>query len=104
MPVVTHASESSVTPATPPRFPATRGVPSSPAGSGDVDPPGRSRALEDEDVERLGESIAELAARIQAATYQLLVLIREFDEGAGWQVGYPRPSALSTMRVVVKFT
>ena len=40
-------------------------VPSSPAGpvDVDVDPPPRSRALEDEDVERLGESIAELVIR-----------------------------------------
>ena len=28
----------------------------------------------------LGDAIAELAARIQAATYELLVMIREFDE------------------------
>ena len=33
---------------------------------------------------RLGDRIAELSARIQAATYELLVLIREFDEGDGW--------------------
>ena len=44
--------------------------------------------MEDEDVERLGESIAEPTARIQAATYQLLVLILEFDEGAGWGDGF----------------
>ena len=33
---------------------------------------------------RLGDRIAELSARIQAATYELLVLIREFDEREGW--------------------
>ncbi len=33
---------------------------------------------------RLGNRIAELSARIQAATYELLVLIREFDEQQGW--------------------
>ena len=33
---------------------------------------------------RLGERIAELSARIQAATHELLVLIREFDEREGW--------------------
>ena len=33
---------------------------------------------------RLGDRIAELSARIQAATYELLVLIREFDERGGW--------------------
>ena len=36
------------------------------------------------DNEALGNRIAEAAARIQAATYELLVLIREFDERAGW--------------------
>ena len=35
-------------------------------------------------LERLGDQIAELSARIQAATYELLVLIREFDERTGW--------------------
>ena len=30
--------------------------------------------------EGLGEAIAELAARLHAATYELLVLLREFDE------------------------
>ena len=38
--------------------------------------------------EQLGEAIAELSARIQAATYELLVLIREFDAGAGWNTGF----------------
>ena len=36
------------------------------------------------ELERLGDRIAELSARIQAATYELLVLIREFDERNGW--------------------
>ena len=39
------------------------------------------------DLDRLGDRIAELAARIQAATYALLVLIRQFDEQGGWQQG-----------------
>jgi hypothetical protein len=34
--------------------------------------------------DRLGEDIATLAARIDAATYELLVLIRKFDEQEGW--------------------
>ena len=34
---------------------------------------------------RLGDDIAELSARIQAATYDLLVLIRAFDEREGWE-------------------
>ncbi len=38
--------------------------------------------------ERLGEEIATLAARIDAATYELLVLIRKFDEREGWNNGF----------------
>ena len=41
-----------------------------------------------EDVERLGDEIARLAAHIHAATYRLLVLIREFDEREGWGGGF----------------
>ena len=37
---------------------------------------------------RPGDAIAELAARIQAATYELLVMIREFDEREGWGEGF----------------
>ena len=36
------------------------------------------------ELERLGDRIAELSSRIQAATYDLLVLIREFDAQSGW--------------------
>ncbi len=36
-------------------------------------------------VEALADRIAELAAHIQAATCELLVLIREFDQGGGWE-------------------
>ena len=36
------------------------------------------------ELERLGDRIAELSARIQAATYELLILIREFDDRTGW--------------------
>ena len=35
-------------------------------------------------IEQLGDRIAELSARIQAATYELLVLVRQFDEANGW--------------------
>ncbi len=40
------------------------------------------------ELEALGERIALLAAQISAATYQLLVLIREFDEQQGWGRGF----------------
>jgi hypothetical protein len=36
------------------------------------------------DTERLGDQIAELAAHLDAATHQLLTLIRRFDEAGGW--------------------
>ncbi len=36
----------------------------------------------------LGETIAALAARLHAATYELLVLLREFDERKGWNNGF----------------
>ena len=38
--------------------------------------------------DRLGEEIATLAARIDAATYELLVLIRKFDGQEGWSNGF----------------
>jgi hypothetical protein len=45
------------------------------------------------DLETLGERIAELSAQIQAATYQLLVMIRDFDERGGWNDGACRSCA-----------
>jgi hypothetical protein len=39
-------------------------------------------------VEDLGDAIAELAARLHAATYELLVLLRTFDEVNGWNNGF----------------
>ncbi|MPY87704.1 MAG: DUF222 domain-containing protein [Luteitalea sp.] len=47
-----------------------------------------SRAADDEELERLADAIAELSARIQAAIYDLLVLIRQFDARAGWHTGF----------------
>ncbi len=91
MPIATYPLMTpATTAATPPQSFAARGVPNGPAGPANLDPPGRSRGprLKDADVECLGERIAELAARIQAATYELLVLIRAFDEGAGWDDGF----------------
>lgn len=40
------------------------------------------------DTDDLGETIAALAARLHAATYELLVLRREFDESSGWNNGF----------------
>lgn len=40
------------------------------------------------DTHVLGEAIASLAAGLHAATYQLLVLLREFDARNGWNNGF----------------
>jgi hypothetical protein len=42
----------------------------------------------DQDLEKLGDQIAELSAHIDAATWRLLQLIREFDEREGWGNGF----------------
>ena len=39
-------------------------------------------------VEQLGEAIADIAAGIHAATYQLLVLLQQFDAQNGWNGGF----------------
>lgn len=49
--------------------------------------------------ERLGEQIATLATRIDAATYQLLVLIRSFDEQEGWSNGFASCAHWLTWRI-----
>ena len=49
--------------------------------------------------ERMGEEIATLAARIDAATYELLVLIRKFDEGDGWNCGFLNCAQWLTWRI-----
>ncbi|HXM69515.1 MAG TPA: DUF222 domain-containing protein, partial [Thermoanaerobaculia bacterium] len=40
------------------------------------------------ELEELGEHIAELAAQISAATYELLAMLRDFDERGGWAGGF----------------
>ena len=49
--------------------------------------------------ERMGEEIATLAARIDAATYELLVLIRKFDEEEGWNCGFLSCARWLTWRI-----
>jgi len=36
------------------------------------------------DIDQLDRAIVKLAARINASSYELLVLVRRFDERAGW--------------------
>ncbi len=45
------------------------------------------------DLDDLGNRIAELSAHIQAATYRLLTLIREFDQRDGWNTQGARSCA-----------
>ncbi len=55
-----------------------------PTGSASLDEHRAAVLRRRDEAERLGDEIAELAARIQAATYELLVMIRAFDEREGW--------------------
>ncbi|NNF66402.1 MAG: DUF222 domain-containing protein, partial [Gammaproteobacteria bacterium] len=41
-------------------------------------------------IDELDQAIVNLSARINAATYELLIMIRQFDERAGWlRWGFP---------------
>ena len=51
-------------------------------------PGGAAGRRRHEQTAHLGDAIAELPARIQAATYELLVMIHEFDEREGWGEGF----------------
>jgi hypothetical protein len=55
-----------------------------PTGSAPIDEHRAAVLRRRDEADRLGNDIAELAARIQAATYELLVMIRAFDEREGW--------------------
>ena len=48
------------------------------------EPQPRAASASPAEAERLGDRIAELASRIHAATYELLVLIRDFDAAGAW--------------------
>src|SRR5258708_5023730 len=50
------------------------------------------------DLEHLGDQIAELAARLDAAGARLLDLIREFDARGGWNTGFVSCAAWLTWR------
>jgi hypothetical protein len=39
-------------------------------------------------IDQLGEDIAVLVSRLHAATYELLVLLQQFDQAAGWNNGF----------------
>ena len=74
------------------RSPATAEGPRSPA-FGDAPRPlafadGPRSSPPFDALEELGERIAKLAAQLSAATYELLVMLREFDERGGWNCGF----------------
>ncbi len=51
------------------------------------------------ELEELGERIAELAAQISAATFELLAMLRDFDERGGWAGGFHSCAHWLTWRV-----
>ncbi|MEX2221634.1 MAG: HNH endonuclease, partial [Candidatus Rokuibacteriota bacterium] len=56
--------------------------------------PDRTAALD-----RLGDQIAELSAHLDAATADLLALIRDFDARGGWNTGFRSCAAWLSWRV-----
>src|ERR671937_800256 len=52
-----------------------------------------------QDLDRLGDEIAELSAHLDAATARLLHLIREFDARGGWNNGFSSCAAWLSWRV-----
>src|SRR5438046_4957963 len=55
--------------------------------------------MENHDLDRLGDEIAELSAHLDAATARLLELIREFDARGGWNTGFRSCAAWLSWRV-----
>src|SRR6188474_807519 len=52
-----------------------------------------------QELDRLGDEIAELSAHLDAATARLLELIREFDRRGGWNTGFRSCAEWLTWRV-----
>src|SRR3989442_1101117 len=52
-----------------------------------------------QDLDRLGDKIAELSAHLEAATARLLDLFREFDAREGWNTGFRSCAAWLSWRV-----
>ena len=52
-----------------------------------------------QELDRLGDQIAELSAHVEAATARLLDLIRAFDARGGWNAGFTCCAAWLTWRV-----
>src|SRR5262245_39201753 len=56
-------------------------------------------SLHYQELDRLGDEIAELSAHLDAATARLLDLIREFDARGGWNSGFSSCAAWLSWRV-----
>jgi len=69
-------------------LPSAMTPPLAPTSGPDRDRRERSPLQPSSPVEHLGEAIAQLAQRLHAATYELLVMLRAFDEQAGWNNGF----------------
>src|SRR5215468_6735454 len=52
-----------------------------------------------QELDRLGDEIAELSAHLDAATARLLALIRDFDARGGWNSGFSSCAAWLSWRV-----
>ena len=66
--------------------PLALGTSETPASAAsDSDPASAANPTEPPDLDLLGDRIATLSARIQAATYELLCYLREFDRRHGWE-------------------
>ena len=88
-PESTTTEPTAVTAATTLAAPVTSGTPlggaaSAPAAA-DSERPAPSNPAPSPDLDLLGDRIATLSARIQAATYELLCYLREFDRHYGWE-------------------
>ena len=71
-----------------PRGASTVSTDTNPAPSGSENAPNRAAGDDDnDDLRKLGERIAELAARINSAEARMMTLIAEFDRRGGWKDG-----------------
>jgi hypothetical protein len=70
-----------------------------PRRSGEQAIPIRTPLAHAEDLDRLGDEIAELSVHLEAATARLLDLIREFDARGGWSNGFRSCAAWLSWRV-----
>jgi hypothetical protein len=64
-----------------------------------INPIAEPNTARTDELERLGDEIAELAAHLDAATARLLELIRNFDARGGWGNGFRSCAAWLSWRV-----